>query len=79
MARHSETRYEASSGTYSIRITPDADGASSGEVRDKLNRLIDSWSFEGTGEVWVGVGNHTQGSISEVGFPPTPWRLDHVG
>lgn len=61
------------SNGYEIEIIPDGGAGARGSVCDEHGSLIARWSYSGTGEVWVDVGEHKSGTIAEDGHGDARW------
>ncbi len=66
-------------GTYAIQIRPEGSPPSNGEVQDSAGALVKPWSYAGMGQVWVNVGQHRGGKLTEGGHATTTWKIISIG
>jgi hypothetical protein len=77
MATKGRQRLEVD-GNFSIEIIPDGIAGAHGTVLDGVGKLIAPWSFSGIGEVWINVGAHKGGRITE-GLDENAWIIIDIG
>ncbi len=75
MAHHGRTKYDGETESRSIEVLADGDPPTGGTVTDESGHVLGHWSWSGSEDVWVGVGQHRSGSITEEGHDDTAWRV----